>query len=113
MEKYNYHIKRPPEFYLEPEEIFLDAQKDQRQKLEEPIKKRNFVLFYVFIGLILVLFLMRAAWLQVIKGDFYQTLAEKNRIRIVPIFTPRGIIYDKFGKQLVYNIPSLDRKSVV
>ena len=108
MEKHNYHIKRPPEFYLEPEEIFLDAQKDQRQKLEEPIKKRNFVLFYVFIGLIFILFLMRAAWLQVIKGDFYQTLAEKNRIRTVPIFTPRGIIYDKFGKQLVYNIPSFN-----
>lgn len=108
MEKHNYHIKRPAEFYLEPEEIFLDAQKDQRQKLEEPIKKRNFVLFYVFIGLIFILFLMRAAWLQVIKGDFYQTLAEKNRIRTVPIFTPRGIIYDKFGKQLVYNIPSFN-----
>jgi len=108
MEKRNYHIKRSPEFYLEPEEIFLDAQKDQRQKLEEPIKKRNFVLFYIFIGLIFTLFIMRAVWLQVIKGDFYQTLAEKNRIRTIPIFTPRGIIYDKFGKQLVYNIPSFD-----
>lgn len=90
---------------LEPEEIFLDAKRDQQHKVEAPIKKRNLAIFY---GLIMVLFsflVFNAGWLQIAKGAFYKSQAEKNRVRSIPIFAPRGIIYDKSGQQLVYNVP--------
>lgn len=83
----------------------MDAKKDQRQKVEKPIKKRNLVLFYSIIAFFLLVLVSEAGHLQILKGSFYANQAEKNRIRSVPIFAPRGIIYDRNGKQLVYNVP--------
>ena len=91
--------------HLELEEVFLDARRDQRQKVEEPIKKRNLILFYFLIVFFLFVFVAEAGWLQLFNGTFYGAQAEKNRIRSIPIFAPRGIIYDRNGKQLVYNVP--------
>jgi penicillin-binding protein 2 len=90
---------------LEPEEVFLDARRDQRQKIEEPIKKRSLIIFYSVIVFFLLVLGAEAGWLQLLKGAIYAKQAEKNRIRAIPIFAPRGIIYDRNGKQLVYNVP--------
>ncbi len=54
----------------------------------------------------LVLFGLLAArfsWLQVMQHDKYQTMAEQNRISLVPIAPPRGIIYDRNGVVLAHN----------
>ena len=48
----------------------------------------------------------RIGYLQIIKGDYYRDLAEGNRIRLQPIFSERGIIYDKFHNELVENVPN-------
>jgi penicillin-binding protein 2 len=45
----------------------------------------------------------RFAWLQVVQHDHYHTLAEANRISIVPIVPPRGIITDRNGVVLAHN----------
>jgi len=42
--------------------------------------------------------------LQVVKGGYYKTLAEGNRIRRVPILAPRGKILARGGEVLVGNI---------
>src|SRR5690349_17146473 len=58
---------------------------------------------------ILAIFLVLAfgLWrLQVVGGDYYAQLAEKNRIRNVPILAPRGKILDRQGRILVDNYPS-------
>ncbi len=44
--------------------------------------------------------------LQVVGGDYYEQLAEKNRIRTVPILAPRGKIVDRQGRIIVDNYPS-------
>jgi len=44
--------------------------------------------------------------LQVSQSDLYSTLAEKNRIREVPILAPRGKILDREGRVIVDNYPS-------
>lgn len=60
---------------------------------------------YVLLGIFLLL--AYGLWrLQVIKSDFYSTLAEKNRIRDVPILAPRGKILDREGRIIVDNYPS-------
>jgi penicillin-binding protein 2 len=58
---------------------------------------------------ILAIFLVLAygLWrLQVIESGLYSSLAEKNRIRNVPILAPRGKILDREGRIIVDNYPS-------
>src|SRR6201988_4898400 len=59
--------------------------------------------------IILVIFMILAygLWrLQVMERHFYAQLAEKNRIRNVPILAPRGKILDREGRTIVDNYPS-------
>ncbi len=62
-------------------------------------------LFFVTICLIFLTVTLRLWQLQTINTDKYKKLAEQNRIRIIKIPAPRGIIYDRNGIPLVENIP--------
>ncbi|MEA3406505.1 MAG: penicillin-binding protein 2 [Chloroflexota bacterium] len=44
--------------------------------------------------------------LQVTTSQKYARSADRNRFRLVPIDAPRGIMYDRFGRALVKNVPS-------
>src|SRR5260370_7537946 len=58
---------------------------------------------------ILAIFLVLGArlWqLQIARSEEYDALAERNRVRTVPILAPRGKIYDREGRLLVDNYPS-------
>jgi penicillin-binding protein 2 len=58
---------------------------------------------------ILVLFFVLAYgfWrLQVSRNDYYDAIAQQNRIRQVPILAPRGKILDREGRIIVDNYPS-------
>jgi penicillin-binding protein 2 len=60
---------------------------------------------YVLLGIFLVLAF--GLWrLQVAHSDYYNTLAEQNRIKQVPILAPRGKILDREGRIIVDNYPS-------
>jgi penicillin-binding protein 2 len=60
-----------------------------------------------YIILAVFLLLTYGLWrLQVSQSDLYSTLAEKNRIREVPILAPRGKILDREGRTIVDNYPS-------
>ncbi|WP_457625510.1 penicillin-binding protein 2 [Persephonella sp.] len=48
----------------------------------------------------------RLFYLQVIKGDYYRQIAERNHIRIVVSNPPRGKIYDRNGILLAYDEPT-------
>ena len=57
-------------------------------------------------GFVLILFLIlytRFYYLQVTQQEHYHTLAEANRISILPIVPNRGLIYDRNGKALAQN----------
>jgi penicillin-binding protein 2 len=59
--------------------------------------------------LILAVFLILAfgLWrLQVMSSEYYDALAERNRVRTVPILAPRGKILDRQGRIIVDNYPS-------
>jgi penicillin-binding protein 2 len=59
--------------------------------------------------IILAIFLVLAygLWrLQVVQSEWYTALAEKNRVRNVPILAPRGKILDREGRIIVDNYPS-------
>src|SRR5580692_8362315 len=45
--------------------------------------------------------------LQILGADNYRVLAEQNRVRKVPVLAPRGRIFDRYGRILVDNYPSV------
>jgi len=57
-----------------------------------------------FILIVLITGLWR---LQVLGADNFRALAEANRIRKVPILAPRGRLFDREGRLLVDNYPSV------
>lgn len=63
------------------------------------------VFSYVIVGMIALLLL--GFWkLQVIDSDHYLQLAERNRVRSIPIIAPRGRMLDREGRVLVDNYPA-------
>ena len=72
-------------------------------KSVDPNKTRRF--FWLLLLGVWVLF-GRIFYLQIWQGNTYRTLAEGNRLRVLPVLAERGIIYDHFNTELVQNIPS-------
>jgi penicillin-binding protein 2 len=71
---------------------------------------------YLFLGFLIIAFLILAARLfelQIIFGDKNRALAEGNRIRKEILPAPRGMIYDRNGKELVRNVPIYRKMSNV
>jgi penicillin-binding protein 2 len=64
------------------------------------------ILFSVMLGLSFLLLVGGLFRMQIIEGHIYQAEAEGNRIRLLTVKAPRGVIYDRNGKQLVSNQPS-------
>lgn len=57
--------------------------------------------------ILVFLLLLVGLWnLQLLKSKYYQELAERNRIRSIPLVAPRGKILDRNGQILVDNRPS-------
>jgi len=56
-----------------------------------------------FVTVLLVILLARLFYLQVVRQSYYQTLAESNRIAVVPISPNRGLITDRNGVVLARN----------
>jgi penicillin-binding protein 2 len=59
------------------------------------------------VALILAVLLVGLWRLQVLNAESFRSLAEANRIRKVPILAPRGRIFDREGRLLVDNYPSV------
>src|SRR5271165_2484756 len=58
--------------------------------------------------LLMMLSLAAGLWrLQVLRADDFRLQAEQNRIRKVPIMAPRGKLFDREGRLLVDNYPSV------
>src|SRR5678816_1057694 len=64
-------------------------------------------LFAVQIIAVLLLSLLgvRLYLLQVVRGSYYAEIAQNQRIRLLPIPAPRGIIFDRNGHPLVDSRP--------
>lgn len=96
---------------LEVEEIFLDDLLKKREaeteiserKLELPLKKRAFFLFFLFGAFLLILILAFSFNLQVREHQKYTTLAMRNKFINLSIKAQRGVIYDRNMTQLVFN----------
>src|SRR5271168_3064767 len=67
--------------------------------------ERLTVVSYAIVGVIALL--LFGFWkLQIIDSDRYAQMAERNRVRSIPIIAPRGSMLDREGRVLVDNYPS-------
>src|SRR5271168_3004006 len=61
-----------------------------------------------YVVAIVLAVLLAGLWrLQILGASTYRVLAEANRIRKVPVLAPRGKIFDRDGRILVDNYPSV------
>ena len=109
-------VKRTTED-LEFQEVFLDklvADEEAavdlygERKLEIPLSRYFLWGLYAAFLLIVFVFFIRTFHLQVFAGEELQKQAEENAIRSQPLDSDRGVMYDRFMKQLVFNRPSFD-----
>lgn len=63
---------------------------------------RDKLAFYL-VGLIALILTLRLFYLQVISFSYYRQVSEENRVRLVSIPAPRGLIWDRNGKRMVTN----------
>src|SRR5436305_9801176 len=73
---------------------------DQVQNLGARVMTIQIVVFVILAALG-----VRLYYLQVVKGSYYAERAENQRIRLLPIPAPRGVIFDRNGKMLVDSRP--------
>jgi penicillin-binding protein 2 len=73
--------------------------------LNDKFKDRS-IIIHIVLALIVIVFIGRLAQLQLYED--YTGVAEDNAFYRKPIYAPRGLIYDRNGKLLVYNQPTYD-----
>jgi penicillin-binding protein 2 len=77
------------------------ALRDQQRELTV-FRNRMMVAGFAILAAFALL-LGRFAWLQVVQREYYHTLAEANRISVVPVVPNRGLILDRNGQVLAAN----------
>ncbi|OGI64551.1 hypothetical protein A2642_04240 [Candidatus Nomurabacteria bacterium RIFCSPHIGHO2_01_FULL_39_10] len=101
--------------FIEPDEIFLDSKNiqnfDRQQfegRIEKPIPKKTINFLGIFFLCMILIFGIRLIYLQIQNGDTYRKRSENNILKKAIIFTERGIIYDRNGRELAWNKKSED-----
>ena len=82
------------------------------QYISNPEEARSYQsrykILYIFMGLTILIFILRLFWLQVIIGNELRAFSEKNRVKQNKITSPRGLILDRNGSTLVENLPGFE-----
>ena len=77
------------------------ALRDQQRELT--VFRNRLMLAGLGIVVAFGILLARFSWLQVVQREYYHTLAEANRISVVPVVPNRGLILDRNGEVLAAN----------
>ncbi|MEJ2478954.1 MAG: penicillin-binding protein 2 [Acidihalobacter sp.] len=83
----------------------------RRESLKDPIRERRQFVWRAVVAALIVLglyagVLSRLVDLQVLQHARYSGMAHDNRVHIVALPPPRGLIYDRHGVLLAENVPS-------
>jgi penicillin-binding protein 2 len=101
---------------IEPHEVLLDSLAKKKEtemgisekKLEVPLLRIILQGFSFVCFLIILLLFAKTFQLQIVQGEEYDKLAQKNKFIISQIQAERGLIYDSNMEQLVKNVSSFD-----
>lgn len=100
---------------IDPDEIFIDATNlpefdvDQFEgRIEKSISMGTMVGLGIFCLTVFIIFLSRSYFLQVAQGEANNIKSENNRLRNTTVFAQRGVIYDRVGTPLAWNVVNED-----
>lgn len=103
--------KKKPSFNLDPDQIFLDSRNlpefsrgQLEGVIEKPITRSTFIVLGACIVVLGILFSSRAFFLQAVRGEAFALRSEENSLAHQSIPAPRGIIYDRVGEELAWNV---------
>ena len=74
---------------------------DQRQEIEIKTQPHKFYFLISFTIFLLLLLLLRLAFLQIYKGEELKKLSDSNRLKKQVLIAPRGRIFDRQDRVLV------------
>ncbi len=101
--KFDYRNLKDSVYYSDwTEESFL-SDTGKKEALSQAFDNRNLRYFFIAFFLGFVILFSRAFWLQVVKGEYYLSMAEGNRLRSLSLEPKRGIIYSSDMRPLVRN----------
>ncbi len=113
----NFRKRKYKDYQIDPDEIFIDtfnvSNMNEQQfegVIEKPIKARNLFIVGIIFFLVVLFFITRLFNLQINNGNDFLIKSENNILRTKPIFAERGIIYDRNGVELAWNIESKEEK---
>lgn len=96
---------------IDPDEVLLDASNlpafDTTQfegRVEKSIQSMVPTAVGVCIAIIFLIFLVQMWNLQIKRGEALALLSQNNRLDHDVIFAERGVIYDRFGRELAWNV---------
>ncbi len=106
-------VFRRPGIEIEPDEIFLDSSNlpefDRNQfegRIEQPIRQGIVLKLGVLFFIVFAVMLFKTWELQAVEGEAYSVQSEINRLNHGLIFSERGVIFDRNGIELAWNVPS-------
>ena len=95
---------------VDVEEVLLDAsnipefnQGRLEGKRELPIARKSVRTVGIIFACISTAFLYQIFNLQIVRGDEFKEIAERNRVNEVLIIAERGVVYDRNGEMIAWN----------
>ncbi len=104
-------MKKKKELFLE--EAILDDLAQDLDVLEMPLSLRAFRLVGLSVVIIISIVMLKILYLGIWQGDFYEIRAQVNTNQIITLRAERGIIFDRFNKPMVKNLPSFQLNLMV
>ena len=86
-------------------DIFFNVKSNQKfdDLMERPLEKSVFLTYIFFIFFVVLIFVWRLYYYQVLNYEKYKKFSENNYIKSEVLFSDRGIVLDRNGKELVWN----------
>lgn len=84
--------------------ITTEKMKRRRIPNGDPSSMRGRILLLMLL-LVSAVLLVKIIFLQIVRGSYYRSLSDLNRIKTKIIYAPRGVLFDRNGIPLVYNVP--------
>jgi len=105
--------KKVHRFSIDPDQILFDTEnrpgfntQQFEGVIERPIKKQSIKWFGFLVIFFLFIFLVQLVRVQIVQGEKFFGLSEQNRLQKIPVFSERGVVFDRDGVPMAWNIPA-------
>lgn len=109
--------KRAREVDLFPDEVLIDSKNlanlNEHQlegRFDMPLSNFSYRALIVALCALVGIFTLRLWYLQIHRGEEFRERSENNRLEHTKVFAERGIITDRYGTRLAWNVPLPDQE---